>query len=85
MEPKLYIPVIKAALAEDLGTEGDITSAVLFADGERSVFRLLSKDCGVLCGIEVFHSVFAELDPLVSVETYMEDGAELKPGEWLLG
>lgn len=80
MEAKQYTALIKSALAEDLGSDGDITSAVLFCNGEQSVFRLIAKDAGILCGIDVFCAVFAELDKTLSVESYKRDGDSLESG-----
>ncbi len=81
MESKQYSALIKSALAEDLGTDGDITSAALFCNGERSVFKLLAKDSGTLCGIDVFASVFAELDHTLLVESYKRDGDSVSEGD----
>jgi len=81
MEAKQYAALIKSALAEDLGTDGDITSAVLFCSGERSVFRLLAKDSGTLCGIDIFTAVFAELDRTLTVEAYKRDGSPISAGD----
>ncbi len=81
MEAKQYSALIKSALAEDLGTDGDITSAVLFCSGERSVFKLLAKDSGTLCGIDVFTAVFAELDHTLTVETFKKDGDAVDSGD----
>ncbi len=81
MDRKEYLSLIEAALAEDLGEEGDVTSMALFSGTERSVFRLLSKSEGLLCGIEVFAAVFAELDGDIAVEPYKKDGEALGVGE----
>lgn len=72
--------LIRMALDEDLGQAGDISSQALFDSSQRSVFRLLAKDGGVLCGIEVFRQVFAMVDPALTVEAYFEDGNRLTPG-----
>jgi nicotinate-nucleotide pyrophosphorylase len=41
------------ALDEDLRDIGDVTSEAIFGD-ETNIFRLFSKDTGILCGSEVF-------------------------------
>jgi len=81
MDSKNYRLLIRTALAEDLGEEGDVTSRALFSGMEKSSFRLLSKSNGVLCGIEVFSAVFAELDGEIVVEAYKKDGERLAEGE----
>ncbi len=80
LQKKDYIPLIKRALREDLDKNGDITSNAIFSKKTRAVFKLLAKDDGVLCGIEVFRSVFSCLDRSVKVETSFKDGDRLTKG-----
>ena len=75
-----YIPLIRRALAEDLGKNGDITSRSIFTGKEKAVFTLLAKDDGVLCGAEVFTEVFRRLDKKAKVEWYLKDGDSLAKG-----
>ena len=81
MKKKNYHGLIERALAEDLGTRGDVTSAALFPKKERAVFVLLAKDEGILCGLGPFSHVFETLDRKAEVETYFKDGDRLKRGE----
>jgi nicotinate-nucleotide pyrophosphorylase (carboxylating) len=73
--------LIARALREDLGSRGDITSLALFGGGERSTFVLVSKDKGVLCGLEPFVQVFWALDRSSRVEARFADGDELAKGD----
>lgn len=73
--------VVRAALVEDLGMAGDISAEPLFKTRQRAVFRLLSKDSGVLCGLEVFASVFREMDASIKMDASFSDGVFLKPGD----
>lgn len=81
LQKRDYIPLIKNALKEDLDKNGDITSTAIFSRKTRAVFKLLAKDDGVLCGIDVFRAVFACLDKKVVVETSFKDGDLLKKGD----
>jgi nicotinate-nucleotide pyrophosphorylase (carboxylating) len=81
MKKKDYRDLVVRALAEDLGENGDVTSKALFADKEKSSFALYAKDDGVLCGIDVFETVFRILDKDAQVERFFEDGAALKKGD----
>lgn len=81
MNKKDYMRLVRTALAEDLGKDGDVTSESIFTGRERAVFALRSKDAGILCGAEVFAAVFRELDRKSSVEFYFKDGDELKNGD----
>ena len=73
-------PLIRMALDEDLGAEGDVTSLAIFTDEQRRCL-LVSKDTGVLAGAAVFSRVFAAVDPASRVRFLAEDGASLVPGQ----
>jgi nicotinate-nucleotide pyrophosphorylase (carboxylating) len=80
MQESNYQALIELAIAEDLGTEGDVTSLAVVPEGERIAF-LWSKDQGVLAGEEVFTAVFKRLDPGVTVTFHYHDGARLAMGD----
>jgi nicotinate-nucleotide pyrophosphorylase (carboxylating) len=72
--------LIRMALAEDLGTQGDVTSQAIFSD-EEDTFILFAKDSGILCGSEVFREVCRQVDPRISVDFFHSDGDTIEPGE----
>ena len=67
---------------------GDVTSSALFGSRrpalirgrEQASFVLLSKDDGVLCGLEVFARTFSLLDRNASFETEHADGDRIGRG-----
>ncbi len=64
---------VRAFLAEDVG-DGDVTAeAVVPADAQLDA-RLVLKEDGVLCGLEVAEAIFRELDPGVRFEPLARDG-----------
>ena len=69
--------LIKIALKEDINEECDVTSSVIF-DNEKDHFYLLSKDEGILCGIEMFKKVFDTIDPAIKIETEICDGDKIE-------
>ena len=75
-----YLPLIRQALREDLEKNGDITSKAIFSRKTRAVFNLLAKDDGILCGIDVFISVFRALDRRIKVVSNFSDGHHLSKG-----
>ncbi len=75
-----YVKLINEALDEDLTGIGDVTSDPLFS-GEKGVFKLISKDTGVLCGKDVFTEVFNIIDGECSVFFNFHDGDELKKSD----
>ena len=81
MRRKDYHGLIARALAEDLGSRGDITSAAIFPKREKAVFVLLSKDEGLLCGLDPFTHVFELLDRRARSSAYFEDGDAIERGD----
>lgn len=75
---KDYLYLIKKAVREDNLNQGDITSKAIFKD-EKAVFKLLSKDNGVLCGAQIFTDVFKFIDNSLKVDFYFNDKDNLKP------
>jgi len=71
---------LKIFFEEDV-KEGDHTSlATIPATAERKA-RLIVKDSGVIAGVEVAKQVFAFVDEKLKIETYIEDGSEVKHGD----
>ncbi|MCX7788298.1 MAG: carboxylating nicotinate-nucleotide diphosphorylase [Spirochaetes bacterium] len=78
-EWKSFHRLLDIALEEDLGLRGDVTSEAIF-QAEQCICRLVSKDHGVLAGIECFLKVFQRIDPKVRWVEVLEDGVDLSPG-----
>lgn len=78
----LLRPLVASALAEDLAG-GDLTTEATVDAGTRAVGRAVAKDDLVVCGGEVFRTVFAELDPALSVTVRCEDGTRARRGDVL--
>lgn len=71
--------IIKTALKEDIPYKDITTSSVISQDSTCTV-DLISKDNGILAGIDVFKRVF-EILGNVSVESFKNDGQPLTKGE----
>lgn len=73
--PDLLIePLVRAALEEDLGRAGDITSALTIADGTRSTARIMVRKPGVIAGLDCALLAFRLVDPCVTFEALARDG-----------
>lgn len=72
--------IIERALLEDLGEEGDITSAALFSADETAGAIIQSKSSGVLSGATLIGPVFSRCDPRIKIDLRCADGAPLEPG-----
>ena len=73
--------VIKFMLKEDEGF-GDITSNALIPEDKTFYAKLVSKDDGVLAGIEVIKGMFEEYG--IDILSSMDDGDKIKKGDILL-
>ena len=79
--PDLLIePVVRAALAEDLGRAGDVTSlATIDADARFAAVFAARKD-GRVAGLDCARLAVKALDPTASFEVVTPDGADAAPG-----
>jgi nicotinate-nucleotide pyrophosphorylase (carboxylating) len=76
----LIEPIVRAALAEDLGRAGDITSnAIVPADAHASL-ALVAREAGILAGSAPARIAFHLVDPAIRIESRLPDGAVLAPG-----
>lgn len=71
--------IVELALAEDLGTLGDITAA-LIPENERAVADVVVRADGVLAGTACATEVFAQVDPDLDVEWRRRDGVAVTAG-----
>lgn len=74
----LYEPLLRAALVEDLGLGGDLTSEATIATGVRAQAALIARTPGVLAGLDVALGAFRLLDPQVAVDVRLRDGEALE-------
>ena len=72
--------IIKAALLEDINYI-DVTTDYLVDDERISTAKYVSKDEGVLCGIDVAMRVFKLLDENAECKIFIHDGEEVKKGD----
>jgi len=71
--------IINRALAEDSG-EGDVTTEALIPGEQQGTGLIVVKQEGIVAGVDVARQVFLRVDPRLSFETVLEDGARVKPG-----
>ena len=77
----LIEPIVRAALAEDLGRAGDITSdAVVPADAHIDAV-IAARQPGTLAGLDAALIAFELLDPTLAIKRLCPDGARLERGQ----
>ena len=77
-------PFVRATLAEDFGTGGDITSNAVIPADARLTAVLASRDAVVIAGLPLAEAFFRALDPAVTVEQFSRDGDCVAAGTALL-
>lgn len=80
----LITPLVAAALAEDLGRAGDITSAATIPATATSVAVMASRRDGVICGLALAVAAFRQVDPTLVIEQLAQDGDRVKKGDRVL-
>jgi nicotinate-nucleotide pyrophosphorylase (carboxylating) len=72
--------LIDLSLEEDLQNGGDITSEPIFSS-RQFTYKLISKEQGILCGIEIFSRVFQLVDNQTRIISHFVDGASIEKGD----
>lgn len=67
---------VAAALAEDVG-RGDVTTAATVDEAAVGTAELIAREPGVVFGLRVAEAVFRALDPDVSFDALVEEGARV--------
>ncbi len=73
--------IIRLALAEDLGVDGDVTTTAVCPPGARARAVIVSRELCVVAGQPVAAEVFALVAPEVSYDTVVGDGEKASGGD----
>ncbi len=83
-EPSVIEQLIENALSEDI-QDGDITTRNIFTSGKNSVAETIAREPMILCGLEIFKSVFKKLSPQVNfTNCNFKDGDEILTGDIII-
>ena len=74
-------PLARMALLEDLGRAGDLTTDAIVPANATAEVNLISRQAGVVAGLDLAHLVFTLVDPAIEIETRMPDGSRLTQGD----
>ncbi len=80
LHPLTVEPIIRAALAEDLGRAGDITTDSIIPADAVATARIAARKDGRVAGLDAALIAFRLLDPAVTVEIAVADGGDVRPG-----
>ena len=77
----IFEPLVRAALLEDLGRAGDITTDAI-APADLSISSaLVSRQVGVVAGLDLARLAFTLMNPEIAFEIETPDGAPVGAGE----
>jgi nicotinate-nucleotide pyrophosphorylase (carboxylating) len=68
---------VAAALAEDLGTAGDITTGAIIPADTRGEAAIVMRQPGVVAGLDLAEATFTTLDPDARFERVVQDGGKV--------
>lgn len=80
IDNQLVDNLIDIALREDIG-DGDHTSLSCIPHNLQGRARLLVKQDGILCGVEVAKKVFQKFDPELQIDVLIPDGSAIRKGD----
>lgn len=80
LHPLTVEPIVRAALAEDLGRAGDITTDSIIPADAVATARIAARKDGRVAGLDAALIAFRLLDPGMSVTVERADGDDVAPG-----
>lgn len=79
--PKEYLlKHIELSLSEDIG-DGDHSSLACISKSETNKAKLVAKEEGIICGIDIAREVYALVDKSIKFTAMMKDGDRIKKGD----
>ncbi|MEJ2704584.1 MAG: carboxylating nicotinate-nucleotide diphosphorylase [Sedimentisphaerales bacterium] len=75
-------PLIQMAIEEDLG-RGDLTSTLLFEDGDTAKATIVSREEIIVCGMDIAHEILKCYDERLDLKVRVHDGEAAHVGSKL--
>jgi nicotinate-nucleotide pyrophosphorylase (carboxylating) len=74
-------PLVRAALLEDLGRAGDITTDAIVPAAARATTALVARQPGVVAGLDLALLAFKLVDPAIRASVERSDGSHVSAGD----
>lgn len=81
LTPLLVEGPVRAALLEDLGRAGDITSQAVVPEGTVARVTLTARDEGVIAGLDLARTAYRLVDASLKIAVVRSDGMSVSPGD----
>ena len=80
--PRIMLePLVRAALLEDLGRAGDITTDAIVPATTQAAMVLAARQPGVVAGLDLASLAFGLIDPDISMQVAKPDGSRVASGD----
>lgn len=80
LDKVLLEPLVQAALVEDLGRRGDVTSQATIPADKQAQLQIRARQTGVICGMDVARLSFAAIDEQIKFVAQVHDGERVEAG-----
>ncbi len=80
LPPFLVEDAVRAALAEDLGRAGDVTTQAIIPESAAARAVIAAREAGVVAGLPFAREAFAQMGSNVCFEAWQADGDAVQPG-----
>lgn len=77
-------PIVRAALLEDLGRTGDITTDAVIPIEAMANCAIVARDPGVVSGVDIACLAFTLMDASTTISVFRPDGSKVEPGDTVL-
>jgi nicotinate-nucleotide pyrophosphorylase (carboxylating) len=74
-------PLVRAALLEDLGRAGDVTTDAIVPASARAETALVARQPGIVAGLDLTATAFRLVEPALSITIERPDGTRIAPGD----
>ncbi len=74
LDKVLLLPLVEAALVEDLGRRGDVTSQATIPADKQAQLQIRARQAGVICGMDLARLSFAAVDEQIEFLPQVNDG-----------
>ncbi len=81
LSPLLIEPAVRAALLEDIGRAGDLTTEATIPITAMAHGTISAREPGRIAGLDFATTAFRLLDPRIKMTLSVTDGANVDPGE----
>ncbi|CAN5570963.1 carboxylating nicotinate-nucleotide diphosphorylase [soil metagenome] len=74
-------PLVRAALLEDLGRAGDVTTDAIVPASARAETALVARQPGIVAGLDLAATAFRLIEPAIEIRIERPDGTRIAPGD----